>query len=141
MIYRKYVSILCCDLIDVTLPGKDGDTILADNAFIVIIFGDTDDIENFAKDCVANWWPLAMFHSMSKAIFSDQILQFRRALCLNACTPSKRPLKWLSQILRYQIPFRPFEANISLLIQTVASVVTFNNIYNIELFRPQLLKT
>ena len=124
-----------------TLPGKDGDTILADKAFIVIIFGDTDDIENFAKDCVANWWPLAMFQSMFKAIFSDQILQFRRALCLNACTPSKRPLKWLSQILRYQIPLRPFEANISLLIQTVASVVTFNNIYNIELFRPQLLKT
>ena len=125
-----------------TLPGKDGDTILADNAFIVIIFGDTDDIENFARDCVTNWWPLAMFHSMSKAIFSDQILQFRRALCLNACTTlSKRLLKWLSQILRYQIPLRPFEANISLLIQTVASVVTFNNIYNIELFRPQLLKT
>ena len=40
MIFRKYVSILCCDLIDVTLPGKGGDTILADNAFIVIIFGD-----------------------------------------------------------------------------------------------------
>ena len=34
-------------MIDVTLPGKDGHTILADNAFIVIIFGDTDDIENF----------------------------------------------------------------------------------------------
>ena len=37
---------------------------------IVIFFGKADDVENFAKDCVAKWWPLAMFHSMSKAKFS-----------------------------------------------------------------------
>ena len=74
-----------------TLPGKVGDTILLTTA-IVIFFGDADDVENFVKDCFANWWPLVMFHSMSKVIFSDQILPFRRALCLNACTPSKRPL-------------------------------------------------
>ena len=90
MIYRKYVSILCCDLIDVTLPGKDGDTILADNAFIVITFGDTDDIENFAKDCVANLWLLAMFHSMSKAIFSGSDIAISAGSLFECMHPIKK---------------------------------------------------
>ena len=44
-----------------TLPGKDGDTIPANNAYCDF-FGKADDVENFAKDCVAKWWPLHYVH-------------------------------------------------------------------------------
>ena len=103
MIYRKYVSILCCDLIGLTLPG---DTILADNAFIVITFGDTDDIENFAKDCVANLWLLAMFHSMSKAIFSGSDIAISAGPLFECMRPIKKAVEVVIADFTISNPFK-----------------------------------
>ena len=72
----------------------------------MIIFGNADDVDNFAKDSVANWWPLAMFHSMSKAIFSGSDIAISAGSLFECMRPIKKAVEVVIADFTISNPFK-----------------------------------